>query len=116
MNGAIAWFANNRIAANLLMFVILGVATGSKETGALSGIAVGGTVCLCALFGGPISGASMNPARSIGPALLSGNLGDLWIYLVGPVAGMFLAWPTCRWIQGADCCSSSEADLQSDMS
>lgn len=54
-------------------------------------------------YGGPVSGASMNPARSLGPALISGEFGSLWIYLVGPVSGALLACPTCRWIRGNDC-------------
>ena len=72
----------------LLMFVILGVATGAKEKGV---VAVGATVALCALFGGPVSGASMNPARSFGPAVVAGNLSALWIYWVAPVLGSALA-------------------------
>lgn len=74
-----------------LMFVILGVAVGAKEVGILAGIAIGGTVAFEALMGGPISGASMNPARSLAPALVSLELGALWIYLVGPVLGASLA-------------------------
>ncbi len=70
-----------------LMFVIMAVATDTRAVGAGAAIAIGGTVGLDALFGGPITGASMNPARSIGPALVSGELHDLWIYLVAPVAG-----------------------------
>ncbi len=73
------------------MIVILGVTSGTKEKGIVAGIAIGGTIALDALFGGPISGASMNPARSFAPALLSGNLGTFWIYLVGPVLGATLA-------------------------
>jgi len=70
-----------------LMFVIMAVATDTRAVGAGAAIAIGGTVGLDALFGGPITGASMNPARSIGPALVSGELHDLWIYLVGPILG-----------------------------
>ena len=81
----------------LLMFVILNVSTGHMEKGIMAGVAVGGTVALEALIGGPVSGASMNPARSFGPALISGQLDALWIYILAPVAGMLLAWPTCRW-------------------
>jgi aquaporin NIP len=71
----------------ILMFVILGVATGSKEKGLLAGVAIGGVIAFEALFAGPISGASMNPARSLAPAVLSGAIGDLWIYLAAPVLG-----------------------------
>ncbi len=70
----------------------------------MAGVAVGGTVLLEALVGGPMTGASMNPARSLGPALASGHLEFLWIYLPAPSLGAFLAYPTCRWIQGDDCC------------
>jgi MIP family channel proteins len=71
----------------LLMFVITAVATDTRAIGAAAAIAIGGTVGLDALFGGPVTGASMNPARSFGPALLSGTWTDFWIYLVGPVVG-----------------------------
>jgi len=71
----------------LLMFVIMGVATDSRAVGPMAGPAIGGMVALEAIFGGPISGASMNPARSLGPALISGELWSAWIYLLGPVAG-----------------------------
>ncbi len=74
-----------------LMLVILGVTSGSKEKGLMAGIAIGGTVALDAMFGGPISGASMNPARSFGPDVFSGNLGTFWIYLVGPIVGAVIA-------------------------
>lgn len=77
----------------ILMFVILHVSTGPKEVGVMAGIAVGGTVALEAAFAGPVSGASMNPARSLAPALVSGELRDLWVYLSAPVAGALLAVP-----------------------
>ena len=70
-----------------LMFVIIAVATDTRAVGAAAAIAIGGTVGLDALFGGPITGASMNPARSFGPALASGTWTHFWIYLVGPVLG-----------------------------
>ncbi|HXR28540.1 MAG TPA: aquaporin [Solirubrobacteraceae bacterium] len=70
-----------------LMFVITAVATDTRAVGAAAAIAIGGTVGLDALFGGPITGASMNPARSFGPALASGTWHDLWIYVVGPLVG-----------------------------
>ncbi|HEY5053179.1 MAG TPA: aquaporin [Solirubrobacterales bacterium] len=70
-----------------LMFVIMAVATDTRAVGAGAAIAIGGTVGLDALFGGAITGASMNPARSIGPALVSGELHDLWIYIAAPIAG-----------------------------
>ncbi len=73
-----------------LMFVIAAVATDERAPGRTAGLAIGGTVALGALVGGPISGGSMNPARSLGPALVSGELSDLWIYVVGPVVGALL--------------------------
>ena len=74
-----------------LMFVIMAVATDTRAVGEAAAIAVGGTVGLDAMFGGPISGASMNPARSAGPALVSGNLHALWLYIVAPLCGASLA-------------------------
>jgi len=74
----------------LLMFVIIAVATDTRAVGAAAAIAIGGTVALDALFGGPLTGASMNPARSFGPALAAGEWTDFWIYVVGPVAGATL--------------------------
>jgi MIP family channel proteins len=73
-----------------LMFVIMAVATDTRAVGEAAAIAIGGTVGLDALFGGPVSGASMNPARSLGPALVSGNLHALWIYLTAPFLGAAL--------------------------
>ena len=70
-----------------LMFVIVAVATDTRAVGEAAAIAIGGTVGLDALFGGPITGASMNPARSIAPALVSGTLHDLWIYVAAPAIG-----------------------------
>lgn len=71
----------------LLMFVIMAVSTDTRAVGAAAAIAIGGTVALDAIFGGPVTGASMNPARSFGPALASGQWTDFWIYIVGPVVG-----------------------------
>jgi MIP family channel proteins len=73
-----------------LMFVIMAVATDTRAVGAAAAIAIGGTVGLDALFGGPVTGASMNPARSFGPALAAGEWTDFWIYVVGPVSGAAL--------------------------
>jgi aquaporin NIP len=70
-----------------LMFVILAVATDTRAVGEAAAIAIGGTVGLDAMFGGPISGASMNPARSTGPALISGDLHALWLYIAAPILG-----------------------------
>ena len=83
-----------------LMFVIVAVATDTRAIGEAAAIAIGATVGLDALFGGPVSGASMNPARSLGPAIVSGTLGSLWIYIVGPLAGMAVAAATYEWVRG----------------
>ena len=70
-----------------LMFVIMAVATDTRAVGAAAAIAIGGTIGLDALFGGPVTGASMNPARSLGPALAAGEWQDFWVYVAGPLAG-----------------------------
>ena len=70
-----------------LMFVIVAVATDTRAVGAAAAIAIGGTIGLDALFGGPVTGASMNPARSLGPALAAGEWRDFWVYVVGPLVG-----------------------------
>jgi aquaporin NIP len=80
-------FALETVLTAILMFVILGVATGPKEKGLLAGVAIGGVIAFEALFAGPICGASMNPARSLAPAVLSGAISDIWIYLLAPVLG-----------------------------
>ena len=82
----------------LLMFVIAAVATDSRASGQLAGVAIGGTVTVGALMGGPISGASLNPARSLGPALVSGHLDALWLYLTVPIVGAVLAALLYRWL------------------
>jgi aquaporin NIP len=79
------------ILSFLLMLVIVRVATGSKEQGMFAGIAIGSTVLLEAMFAGPISGASMNPARSIAPAFVSGETNAVWIYVVAPITGAVFA-------------------------
>jgi len=75
----------------LLVFVILGSAVHGRAIKSFAGIAIGSTIALDALFGGPISGASMNPARSLGPALVSGTWQDQWLYVIAPIAGAILA-------------------------
>jgi aquaporin NIP len=94
----------------VLMFVILSVSTGSKEKGITAGIAIGAVIALEALFAGPISGASMNPARSLGPALVSLHIEHLWIYLAAPVIGAVLAVPLCQCVQAEGCCSTSRKE------
>jgi len=78
------------VLSAFLMFVIMAVATDTRAVGAAAAIAIGGTVGLDALFGGPVTGASMNPARSFGPALAAGEWRDFWIYVAGPLAGTAL--------------------------
>jgi aquaporin NIP len=75
------------VLSAILMFVIMAVATDTRAVGEAAAIAIGGTIALDAMFGGPISGASMNPMRSAGPAFVSGELHALWIYIVAPVVG-----------------------------
>ena len=84
-----------------LMFVIMAVATDTRAVGEAAAIAVGGTVGLDAMFGGPISGASMNPARSAGPAILSGDLRALWIYLVAPAVGAMAGAVAYQFVRGS---------------
>lgn len=81
-----------------LMLVIINVATGSKEQGMFAGLAIGSVVLLEATFAGPISGASMNPARSLAPAIISGHTKQVWIYLTAPVAGAILAIPLWKYL------------------
>jgi len=87
-----------------LMFVILNVSEGAKERGITAGIAIGSVIALEALFAGPICGASMNPARSFAPAVVSQHLGNLWIYVVAPITGALIAVIGCRCVR-KDCCS-----------
>jgi MIP family channel proteins len=93
-----------------LMFVIMAVATDTRAVGEAAAIAVGGTVGLDAMFGGPISGASMNPARSIGPALVSGNLHTLWLYIVAPICGASLAALAYQFVRGETTRAASIVD------
>jgi MIP family channel proteins len=86
-------FALEAVLTGILMFVILCVSTGSKEVGTMAGIAIGGVIGLEALFAGPISGASMNPARSLAPAIVSGHLSSLWVYVTAPFLGSVIAVP-----------------------
>ena len=83
-----------------LMFVIMAVATDTRAVGEAAAIAIGGTVGLDSMFGGPITGASMNPARSLGPALVSGELRSIWLYLVAPLVGAALAAVAYVYVRG----------------
>lgn len=102
---ALQSFALEAVLTLILMFVILNVSTGPKEKGVMAGIAVGAVIALEALFAGPISGASMNPARSLAPALVSWDFDYLWIYLTAPVLGALASVAACRCVQEKGCCS-----------
>jgi len=88
------------VLSSLLMFVVMAVATDTRATGEAAAIAIGGTIALDAMVGGPISGASMNPARSFGPALVSGDLHALWVYVVAPLAGTSLGALAYQFVRG----------------
>jgi aquaporin NIP len=98
-------FVLEAVLTFFLMLTILNVSTGSKEKGITVGIAVGSVIALEAMFAGPISGASMNPARSLAPALVSGHFEHLWIYLIAPPLGAVAAMFACRCIREKGCCS-----------
>lgn len=91
-----------------LMVVIINVSTGSKEMGIIAGIAIGGVVLLEAMFAGPITNASMNPARSIAPNIVSGNIEGLWLYILAPILGALLAVVSCRLIKEDNCCDETD--------
>jgi aquaporin NIP len=95
-----AWqsFILELILTFFLMLVIMGVATGSKEQGLFAGIAIGSVILLEAMFAGPICGASMNPARSLAPAIVSGHTESLWVYLTAPIFGAALAIPIWKFL------------------
>jgi aquaporin NIP len=95
----------------LLMLVVLSVSTGGKEKGNTAGFVIGAVVGLEALFGGPVSGASMNPVRSLAPALISGHLESTWLYLIATFSGALLAVPLCRIVRGPACCDSQAANF-----
>lgn len=107
-----AWqsFVLETVLTAMLMFVILAVSSGAKEKGLMAGIAVGGVIGLEALFAGPICGASMNPARSLAPALISGNLAQLWIYLTAPLLGATVGVACCRAVHPPGCCAGNNAE------
>jgi aquaporin NIP len=89
-----------------LMFLIMAVATDARAVGAAAAIAIAGTVALDALFGGSVTGASMNPARSFGPALAAGQWHDFWIYVVGPAIGATIGALGYQAVRGAPLASS----------
>jgi aquaporin NIP len=88
------------VMSSFLMFVILAVATDTRAVGEAAAIAIGGTIALDAMFGGPISGASMNPMRSLGPALVSGDLHALWLYILAPLVGTSLGGLAYQFVRG----------------
>lgn len=92
------------LLTSILMFVILSVSTGAKEKGITAGIAIGAVIALEAMFAGPICGASMNPARSLAPALVSGHHGSLWVYLTAPFFGAIMGVFCCRCVREKGCC------------
>src|SRR5436189_4877621 len=81
-----------------LMLVIINVASGSKEQGMFAGLAIGSTILLEAMFAGPICGASMNPARSLAPAVVSGHMEYLWVYISAPIIGAVAAIPLWKYL------------------
>lgn len=99
--GAGSAFVYEFLLTAILMFVIISVATDTRAVGAAAAIAIGGAVALDALFGGPVTGASMNPARSFGPALVSGTWTDFWVYVAGPIAGAAAGALAYQLIRGA---------------
>jgi aquaporin NIP len=97
-------FVLEAILTFFLMFVIIHVSEGAKEKGLMAGVAIGGMVALEAMFAGPVTGASMNPARSLAPAVVSGNVTSLWIYLTAPFFGAAIAVLSCCWLRSENCC------------
>ncbi len=97
-------FVLEAVLTAVLMLTILSVSTGAKEKGITAGIAIGGVIALEAMFAGPACGASMNPVRSLAPALVSGHLEHVWLYLVATVLGAQLAVPLCMGVRDAGCC------------
>ncbi len=97
----------------ILMLVILSVSTGSKERGITAGIAVGAVIAFEALFAGPICGASMNPARSIAPAIVSIHVSSLWLYIVAPICGALCAVFACICMRDDCCCVAESKNLPS---
>jgi len=104
-------FVLETVLTFLLMLTVLNVSTGAKEKGITAGIAVGAVIALEAMFAGPICGASMNPARSAAPALVSGHFGHLWVYLVAPPLGACAAMLACRCVREDGCCMKPQASL-----
>jgi aquaporin Z len=103
-------FVLEMILTFLLMLTILNVSTGAKEKGITAGIAVGSVIGLEAMFAGPVCGASMNPARSLAPALVAGHFEHLWIYLLAPPLGACAAMFACRCVREEGCCATVKTE------
>ena len=88
------------VMSAFLMFVILAVATDTRAVGEAAAIAIGGTIGLDAMFGGPISGASMNPTRSLAPGLVTGDLHAIWVYLLAPIIGTAIGGLAYQFVRG----------------
>src|SRR6476660_8147780 len=110
---AIQSFVLELILTATLMLVILGVSTGAAEKGITAGIVVGAVIGLEAMFAGPICGASMNPARSLGPAVISRHFEYLWIYLIAPIVGALVGVIGCRAVREEGCCFSDQEVISS---
>jgi aquaporin NIP len=100
------------VMSAFLMFVILAVATDTRAVGEAAAIAIGGTIGLDAMFGGPITGASMNPMRSLGPGLVSGDLHAIWVYILAPIIGASLGGIAYQFVRGEQ---TRPAELQTDV-
>ncbi len=100
------------ILTTILMLVILSVSTGSQEKGITAGITIGAVITLEALFAGPLSGASMNPARSLAPAIVSGNFQHLWLYPIATILGALIAVPLCIATREDGCCGGKCESLK----
>jgi MIP family channel proteins len=100
------------VMSAFLMFVILAVATDTRAVGEAAAIAIGGTIGLDAMFGGPITGASMNPIRSLAPALVSGDLHALWLYILAPIVGASIGGLAYQFVRGEQ---TRPAELESDV-
>jgi aquaporin NIP len=111
--GAGSAFVYELVLTAFLMFVIMAVATDTRAVGVAAAIAIGGTVGLDALFGGPVTGASMNPARSFGPAVAVGEWTDFWIYVAGPVAGAITGAIAYELVRG-DRADAQREDIEAD--
>ncbi|MEY2465714.1 MAG: aquaporin [Verrucomicrobiota bacterium] len=103
-------FVLETVLTFFLMLTILNVSTGAKEKGITAAIAVGAVIALEAMFAGPICGASMNPARSLAPALVSGHFEHLWLYLAAPTLGACAAMFACRCVREKGCCTKLKSE------